>query len=182
MGLLYGLILLVIFFVTGIILFIFSIKRHSKIGIIFSLIMIAVSILILFTNKIDERTITKNDVTSDLKYLNIELKDNFKITRNKVTGMPERIQETEIQISEKDRNRIIKEISNSTNFKSFTNNQELLKYKNTERFNNNDKILNFKYPDFYSREIYTKIDNYPTRLFVKLNDKSDTIKYQRIED
>lgn len=147
-----------------------------------SVVMILLLILALLTNSIDELTISKKDIITDLKHIDIKFKDDFKITNNKVTGMPERIQETEIQITQKDKDRIISEIRNSTNFKSFANEKELANDTDTEQFGTSDKIFNFKYPEFYSRETYTKIDNFPTRLFISIYDNSNIIKYQRIED
>ncbi len=182
MKLIYGLIILLIFLSIGIGLFIYSRKKKSKIGLTISIIMLLLVGLALLTNTIDEISISKKDIISDLSHINIELKDDFEITNNKVTGMPERIQETEIQISQKDKDRIISEIRNSSNFKSFANEQELINDTDTEQFGTSDKVFNFKYPTFYSRETYTKIDNYPTRLFVSIYDKSNTIKYKRIEE
>jgi ABC-type transport system involved in multi-copper enzyme maturation permease subunit len=182
MILIYGLILLFIFSVIGIGLFIYSRKKKSKIGLAISILIVLLVILSLFTNTIDEVSISKKDIVSDLRHINIVLKDDFKITKNNVTGMPERIQETEIKISQKDKDRIINEIKHSANFKLFANEQELTNDSDTEQFGTSDKVFNFKYPECYSREAYTKIDNYPTKLFVLIYEKSNTIKYQRIED
>lgn len=180
MILIYGLIFLLIFLSIGIGLFIYSRKKKSKIGMTISVIMILIVISALLTNTMDEFTISKNDIITDLKHIDIELKGDFKITKNKVTGFPERIQETEIQITQKDKERIISEIRNSTNFKSFANEKELA--NDTEQYEISDKIFNFKYPELYSRRTYTKIDNFPTRLFLSIYDNSNKIKYQRIED
>ena len=181
-GLLYGLLLLIIFFLTGIGLLIYSRKKKSKIGLVVSIAMLLLVIFVLLTNTIDELSISKKDIVSDLTYLKIELNDDFCITKNNVTGMPERIQETELQISQKDKERIISEIKNSANFKSFATQQELANDTDTEQFGTSEKIFNFKYLEFYSRETYTKIDNFPTRLFISIYDNSNTIRYQRIED
>ena len=180
MILIYGLVFLLIFLSIGIGVFIYSKKKKSKIGITISVIMILLVIWTLFGNTIDEFTISKGDIISDLKHIDIQLKDDFKITKNKVSGFPERIQETEIQITQKDKERIILEIRNSTNFKSFTNEKEL--NKNIEQFGTSDKILNFQYPELYSRETYMKIDDFPTRLFISIYNDSNKVKYQRIED
>src|ERR1035437_7546777 len=180
-GLLYGLIFLLLFLLAGIGLLIYSRKKKSKIGLAVSIIMLLLVIFALLTNTIDEFSISKKDIISDLKHIDIELQDDFEITNNKVTGMPERIQETEIQISKEDKDRIIKQIRNSANFKSFANKSELSNDTDTEQFGFSDKILNFKYPEFYSRETYTKIGNFPTRLFLSIYDNSNIIKYQRIE-
>ncbi len=180
MILIYGLIFLLFFLSIGIGLFIYSRKKKSKIGHTISVVMILVVILALLTNTIDEFTISKKDIISDLKHIDIELKDDFKITDNEVTGMPERIQVTEIQITQKDKDRIINEIKKSANFKSFANGQEMA--NDTEQFGTSGKVFNFKYPEFYSRETYSTIDNIPTRLFVSIYDNTNTLKYQRIED
>ena len=134
------------------------------------------------TNRIDELTISKNDIISDLRHIDIELKDDFEIKSNNVTGMPERMQETEIKISQTDKERIIRKITKSPNFRSFANEKELVNDKDIDQYGASDKIFNFKYPEFYSRETYIKIDNIPTRLFVSLYDDTNIIKYQRIED
>lgn len=178
----YCLILLLFYLSIGISLFIYSRMKKSKIGLIISVMMILFVILVLFTNKIDEITISKKEIITDLKHIEIELEDDFIITNNEVTGLPERIQETEIQITQNDKNRIINKIKNSVNFKLFANEQEMFKDKETEQFGTSGKVLNFKYPEFYSREKYLKIDNISTRLFVSIYDNKNTLKYQRIED
>jgi len=182
MILIYGIVFLLIFISIGIGLFVYSRKKKSKVGMAISVIMFLLVILAFFTNTIDEFTISKKDIISDLKHVEIELNDDFKIINNKVSGMPERIQETEIQISQKDKVRIITEIRNSTNFKSYANERELANNTVTEQLGTRDIISNFKYPKFYSRETYTDIDNFPTRLLISIYDNSNTIKYQKIED
>lgn len=181
MILIYGLIFLLMFLSIGIGLFIYSKKKKSKIGLTISVIMITVVALALLTNTIDEFTISSEDIISDLKLIDIELKNDFKIINNKVTGMPERIQETEIKISPNDKDRIINEIINASNFKSFANEEALTNDADSEQFEITGKIFNFKYPEFYSRETYTKIDNLPTIFLITIYDNSNIIKYQKIE-
>ena len=95
-GLLKGLIFLLIISVFGVFLFIRSIKRKSKIGIIISILIGIFVTLCLSINTLDELTHTKKDVLNDLIYVDIDLKNNFKIIDNTVSGMPERNQETKI--------------------------------------------------------------------------------------
>lgn len=130
--------------IAGIGLLVYSRKKRSKIGLTISVALLLPVIFVLLTNKIDEFSISKKDIVSDLKHLNIELKDNFKITKNNVTGMPERIQQTEIQTTQKDKDRILSEIRNSANFKSYANEGELNSIIDTEQFGTSDKIFNFK--------------------------------------
>lgn len=175
-GLLMGLIFLIIISVFGIFLFVRSIKRKSKIGIIISISIGIFVTLCLFINTIDEHTCTNKDVINDLKYVDNELKNNFKIIDNTVSGMPERNQETKLQISSGDRNRIIDKIRHAKNFKLFNNDEEA---NNDTSFSwtFSDKVLNFKSPEFYSREVYRQIDNIPTRIFVFVADTSNILEY-----
>jgi hypothetical protein len=139
--------------------------------------------LLLSTNTIDELSISKKDVISDLNHLNIKLKDDFEIINNKVTGMPERIQETKIKISQKDKNKIINEIRNSANFKTLINELDFIKNSSFDSVESENTLHNFKYPKFYSREIHIKINNKIPKLFcLSIYDDNTIIKYQIIED
>ena len=181
-GLLYGLIFLLIFFVTAVFIFIYALKIESKIGLTISSIMMLIVVLFFLTNNIDELTISKKDVVSDLKNIKIVLCDDFKIIQNKVEGMPERIQYTDLLISQKDKERIINIIKNSKNFKSYSNANEIIEDENNYKLDLDEQIFNYKYPEFYSREIYSEIEDYPTRIILSINAKSNKISYQRIED
>lgn len=173
MILIYSLIFLLIFLSIGIGLFIYSKRKKSKVGLTISVIMILLVILVLLMNTIDEFTISKKDITADLKDIDIELKDDFEITNNKVTGMSERIQETEIQVTQRDKDRIINEIKKSTNFQLFPNKHDL---------HSDSVIFNFKYLQLYSRERLLILDNIPTRIIVTIDENTNILKYQRIED
>lgn len=163
----------------GIMTLFFSIRKKSVIGIIISTILIIPIVLTLLMNTIDELSISKKDIISDLKHLQIDLKDDFKIIDNTVTGMPERIQETKVEISERDKKQIVKAITNALNFKSFETKHEII--VDNEQFNTSDKISNFKYPEFYSREVYKNIDNIPTRVSLTLDESRNEIKYRILE-
>jgi len=182
MTLIYGLIFLLIILFTGVILFVYSRKKKFKIGLIISSLLILFVILCLLTNNIDEWTITKKGVAIDLKNLGIQLKDNFEITENKVSGMPERYQETELLISEKDKEQIINIITKSANFKSYSNGEELIKDTSNNQNVMGEQMLNYKMPEFYHREKYCKIENFPTRLILTVDEKRKILNYQRIED
>jgi energy-coupling factor transporter transmembrane protein EcfT len=180
-GLLFGLILLLILFVLALLLLFYAKKKKSKIGLLMSSLLLLVIIAVFMTNNIDEWTISKKDVIKDLKNLKIELKDEFEIADNTVTGMPERFQVTELKISKTDKERIIQIIKNSDNYKEYKNDTELQNDTNNEQFGFSEQIFNFKYPEFYSRETYCKVDNFPTRFFISVYDNENIIKYERIE-
>ena len=112
-GFLFLLIIYAVLILVSIIILIISIKNKSIIWILFSTIFLLFLVSFLFINKLDEVRICNDDVKNDLKFLKIDLKDNFYIIDNKIEGMPERYQYTKLKISEKDRNRLINEIKNS---------------------------------------------------------------------
>lgn len=116
------LIALILFFTC---MLIYYKKRKSTIGIILSLCLLICLLSFFFMNKIDEVTISKNDVRQDLNKINIELNTNFIIKENTVSGFPERYQKTEIEISKSEVERIINEIKNSENFKHDSKNISL---------------------------------------------------------
>ena len=181
-GLLIVFIILFLSFFFFIWLFIYSKKRKSKAGIIISLIAFSGILVILFTNNLDELTITKGDVKKDLKQINIEINTDFKIKKNTVSGMPERNQTTEIEISKTEIEKIIAEIKGSKNFKEYKTDSEL--YDDDISLNNplDGQILNIKYPNYYSREVYKELDNIPTRIFLKVYKEKNILEFQKMED
>lgn len=181
-GLLIFLFVLIFLFLIFLWLFIYSKKRKSKVGIVISSVVLVCILSIFFTNNIDELTISKADVQKDLKEIDIELNSDFEINKNTVSGMPERNQTTEIQISKSETEKIITEIKQSKNFKEFKNKSELF---NNDIFSNvpyNGQILNFKCPEYYSRELYKEIDNIPTRMFLFVYEEKNILEYQKLED
>lgn len=181
-GLLIVFIILILLFFFFIWLFIYSKKRKSKVGIAISLIAFTGILAILFTNNIDELTITKEDVKKDLKQINIELNTDFKIKKNTVSGMPERNQTTEIEISKVEIEKIITEIKQSKNFKEYKNDSKLYNDDISLNIPYDGQILNIKYPDYYSRELYKEIDNIPTRMFLTIYEEKNIFEYQIMED
>lgn len=177
MPLIYVVLFLSLLLLIGITMLFFSVKRKSVLGIFVSIVLVTPISILCIANTIDELNISKKDVISDLKYLEIDLKDDFKITNNTVTGMPERIQQTEIEISKDDKNRIIQLIRNASNFKS-----DASKNDTTEQLDLNDTIKNFKHSALYSREVFKIIDDYPTRIWLTVEEGSNILEYKRIED
>jgi len=161
---------------------IISLKKKRVFAIIVSSLLFLFFISFYFSNDIEELQFNKENVRKDLKSLNINLNDHFKIINNEISGMPERYQETKLLISTNERKRLIKEIINSENFKNLYNDDEIIiEYETNSRIGK-EEILNYKYPDFYSKEILKRIDNYPTRILVYINENSDTLSYHKIEE
>jgi hypothetical protein len=181
-GLLIVLFLLIFLLFFFLWLYIYSKKRKSKVGIVISSIGFVFFLSIFFTNNIDELTISKEDVKKDLKHIEIELNCDFEIKQNNVSGMPERNQKTEIEITKSEIEKIITEIRQSENYKEYKNNSEVYNDDISLNVPLEGQILNIKYPEFYSREVYKEIDNIPTRLFLTVYEGKNILEYQKMED
>ena len=118
-----------------------SIVKKWKRGIAFSLPFVLLFVYGLMMNYIDQWTISKADVTADLSELHVELQDDFEVSQNDVSGMPERIQYTHLNVSQKDAKRIIESIKNAANF-----------YVGNPSDQPNDKIYNSQNNDRFFRE------------------------------
>ena len=181
-GFLFSILIWIILILLILIWLIISLKKKRVFAIIVSSLLFLFFISFYFSNDIEELQFNKENVRKDLKSLNINLNDDFKIINNEISGMPERYQETKLLISTNERKRLIKEIINSENFKNLYNDDEIIiEYETNSRIGK-EEILNYKYPDFYSKEILKRIDNYPTRILVYINENSDTLSYHKIEE
>lgn len=183
MGIGFGILIIIwcVFTFIALSFLIYTVIKKKTIGIIISSVCFLFLISFYFTNNIAEIEFSTDDVKNDLKFLNVNLKDNFEIISNEVSGMPERNQETKILISRKDSDRIIDEIKNEKNFKIRGVDAEgaLISTQDEDKM---DEILNYKYPDFYSKELYKINDGFPNRFFLHIEEKSDTLQYQKFED
>lgn len=178
MVLLFGILILLILVLVAIILLIQSVKRKSNVGIGCSIFIFAFVIFILLGNTIDEISLDKDDVKNDLKYLGVDLREDFEILDNDVTGMPEQYQETKLNVSNNDAAKLIAMIKNSKNFVNSSNG--VINKNNLSGLEN--EILNFEYPEFYSRELNFEIDGIKTNLILSINKTSNGVRYQKFED
>ena len=82
MILLFEILILVILSIIALIILIRSLKRKSNGGIGCSILILIFVIFILQGNYIDEMTINKDDVKKDLKFIGVELREEFEILDN----------------------------------------------------------------------------------------------------
>jgi len=177
------LILMALMIIGSVSLWYFARKKKSKVGILISSSLLLVFLAILFMNKIDQLTHSKSDVCEDLKFAQIILHDDFKIIENKVYGMPERFQETKIEISTSDLHKLIKEIKSSPNYHQSEQEQILRNEMYSNPKKNSIVTANYTYRDNIIRESYFKKDEYIASLFiVRLKENQNVLEYQRIED
>jgi hypothetical protein len=185
MGLIYGIFILIILSFCAPIIYIFLRKKGKpKLGMLIASIIILFVISCYFTNDIDQTLYSKSDVKMDLKMSNLYLKDDFEILKNKVDGMPERFQDTEIQITETDKERIISEIKNGKNFKKSQKSRILYDQTwNENGIKNKVVFTDYYFNEQFIRESYYRKDEYvPILMIVSLSENSNILKFSRIED
>lgn len=183
-GVLIGFFILVFLVIIFIWLLIRTVKRKSKVGIIFYGIILIALLSIFFMNDIDEILYSKSDAKKDLQLANLVLNDDFEIIKNEVVGMPERFQKTELKISELDKNRIISEIKNGENFKKLNQSRVLYDQMWNENSPRNKIVFtNYFYNDHYIRESYYREKEYvPILMEISLTENSNILELERIED
>jgi hypothetical protein len=101
-----------------------------------------------------------------------------------VDGMPERFQDTEIQITETDKERIISEIKNGKNFKKSQKSRILYDQTwNENGIKNKVVFTDYYFNEQFIRESYYRKDEYvPILMIVSLSENSNILKFSRIED
>lgn len=181
-GVIYLMIFLLIILTCSTVAFFYSRRKKSLVGQITSSVFVLGVLCLFLSNNIDEWTISKKSVVDDLKHLDLKLEDDFEIASNTVTGMPERYQATEILLSATDKKSVLDNIKHSPNFKPFINEEKYLADTTIIPTSNEGKIINYSHKNTFHREKYSIVDNYPTRLALTLDEKSNKLKYQRIED
>ena len=165
--------------------FILKYLGYKKLGIIVSLIMVSIVLIPFFLLYFESELYSKSDAKKDLSLINLALKDDFEISKSEISGMPEYYQFTDLRISQKDKQNIIKEIKNSTNFELRDSITHLRFIVNNQNSWEKDTTIvhNFQFKDQIIREVYIKKDGYiPINLKIEMKDNSDILKLERIED
>ena len=98
----------------------------------------------------------KSDAKKFLTDNQITLTDNFKIKSNQITGLSDVYQKFELEISSKDKERIIQEIKNSKYFQDTVRNEHSL-YPKAGSGLTNKIYLDFEKNEFVCRETYQKL-------------------------
>jgi len=174
----FGLILLVL---SPIAYFGFKKIGYKKTGVVIALFLALIVLIPAFLMIFESELYSKSDAIKDLDQIGIALTNDFEILENEIIGNPEYYQSTELLISPKDRDRIIKEIESSNNYKMMDNKKTLSSQIN--RKVNIKEIWNYRFDDSYVRESIEIKDGYvPVEITVTLRKKSDTLVLSVIMD
>lgn len=176
---------LLLLLLTALVVFYVLRNKRPILGVLLSFVIVLPVVSIVFGNQIEALFYSKNDIIKDLKLANIELKNEFKVLENDISGFPERYQDTKLEISKYDRDRILYQISQSANFKQVEN----LSILNVDRFSSEHAvknvvvIRNYQCNKNYIREAYfQENDHVPITTTIKISRKSNILTYITIQD
>lgn len=157
-------------------------KGNKKSAICIFSVLFLFFLSLAFMNSIDSFTYSKKDVKKDLKFLNVELHEPFKIVENKIEGFPEYFQYTKIKISKSDKEQILNQIKLDKNFKIYDS-SALSSADYQLRNIPNKTSINFLKENMYNREYYEKNEGYVgISISISIKKDSDTLVLERIED
>ncbi len=161
---------------------------YKKTGVVVALalafIVIYPSILIIFESEL----YSKSDAKKDLEKLGFELENEFEIVSNEITGTSDYYQFTKLKISSKDKKKLIQEIQNSNDFKIIDSlemslQDSIYKFKLDETDSKVTFTKNYKLKRIFVKEYFEKqFDFVPTKMKIEIDELSDEIKLERIED
>lgn len=181
-GVFVGMILVIIFIILSpFVYFFFKKTEKEKTGLILAIFFVIIAIIPILFLTFESKFYFKSDVIKDLKIVEVTLNDNFEIIENKITGLPEYYQTTKLEISQKDKERIINEIRNSPDFFVYDN-YNFLKDLNKNK-ESSTIIANYSFWGKYIKESYEKKNGFaPVSVMVILNEKSNNLEIRRIEE
>lgn len=185
-GVLIGAIIgLLILMASPISYFILKYLDYKKAGIVVALLLASIVLIPFFLLYFESELYSKSDARKDLDKLGIELQDDFEIEKNKISGVPEYYQFTDLKISYADKVQIINSIKSSLNYAE-RDSTEPLRFKIMEGdLWKKDTVIshNFLFKNKITREIYENKPNIiPCNIKIEVSENSNIVKIERIEE
>lgn len=154
---------------------------YKTAGIVTAAILALIVLVPSFFMVFESQLYTKSEAEKVLNGIGINLKNDFKMVKNEIVGMPEYYQTTDLLISSSDRMKIIEEIKNANNFQIIETGNILL--DSIKRKASGKMVWNYSINDSFVRESYEKEDGYvPISVKVTLEMESDTLELKKIMD
>lgn len=180
--------LIILLFPIGLGLLIFYlIKKYGKknyayiFALIYTSIIIFVSINIIF----EDELFSKNDAIKLLNEQEFILEDDFKIIENKsMSAIGDYYHTFTLEITEEDKNRLIKEISESKDYKKLGDKTIIDLYYTGDKYNGIKATQNFENQTEYIREYFKPNGKgyAPTYRKIKVQKESNHIIFEEFDD
>jgi len=171
--------LIVLFIIVPLVFYLINKKGYTIMAYTISAILALLIIVPASSLIFEEELYSKSNVAKDLEKIEIRLQDEFKFIDIEITGLSDYYQFVKLQISERDKERIIKLIQNAQNFK-----------KTNEKFNYSiyesvkpGSIENHQNGYFYIRQSIDKKEGYSDyKTAITLLDSTNIMELSVIQD
>jgi hypothetical protein len=157
--------------------------HFKKAGKIVAIVFISLALLPFLSLVLEDYFFFKSDARKMLKENQIELKDDFKIKSNQITGLTDLYQKFELQISSRDKQKIFQQLRQSPFFKDSVENDYSLPSKVGDGLTKKT-YLDYESSDFVCRETYQNqrtgyVSDYD---IITISKKDNILTFQRINE
>jgi hypothetical protein len=155
-----------------------------KIGILISRILAIGIVLMILSFIFEDNLFFKSDAKEFLAKQQIELKDDFKILENKSGGFMDYYHRFKLEISDKDKNRLIDKITSEQNYVDKIQNNFHLPDIAVNRYEGDTITTNYETDWEYKTEIYySNGKGYtPTHKIISISKKESKLIFEHILD
>ncbi|NAY92183.1 hypothetical protein GTQ34_09650 [Muricauda sp. JGD-17] len=162
----------------------FRVFNSKKVGVVVSGLLSFGFILIAMSPWISDWTFNKKDTKKLLSEQNIILKENFTIIKNESGGFRDYYQIFKVEISEKDKLRIINQIESMDNYQEETNNRFYLPELSENRYKGDTLHANYQTDREYKNAMYyPNGEGYtPTYRVVSISKDKNELTFEEILD
>lgn len=156
----------------------------NKLGIILSSILSTIFILLILAFFFDDYLFFQSDAKKYLSFQNVELKDDFKIKNNESGGLRDYYHRFDLEISNSDKQQIIKQIKSSENYQPKINNEFYLPELANNRYKGDTLYANYQTDWEYKTAIfYPNGKGYsPTYKVISISKKKNELTFEEILD
>jgi Tfp pilus assembly protein PilO len=157
--------------------------HFKKAGRIVAVIFTVLALLPFLSLAFEDYFFFKSDARKMLKENQIELTEDFKIKSNRITGLNDLYQKFELQISSKDKEKIIEQITNSKYFQDSIKEEHNLQWETG--FGLTKKVYkDYEKKDFVRRETYQKLQTgyKPDHDVITISKTDNILTFERINE
>lgn len=152
---------------------------YPKTGIILVLATITLLISFVLYQIYVDKFFEKSTIRTNLRYNEIVLLDNFKILEFETNLTQNQYYQTQIKVSEEDKNNIIATIKNANNYQEI-NNIEQITVDDSSNELYDLVIMNYKQNKVYIRKSYLKTETEsPIWDSISINESNNILSYKR---
>lgn len=162
-------------------------KGRKKLGIRLAIATFLITTSPITSFALEDYWFFKSDVTRTLENHNFILEDDFKILSHEITGLMDYYEQFTIELTEKDKERLIEQINNAENYQNLMTEYPYGLISGLPRYSNDsteEYTWNFRTTTEYGYQFYKPKPqgNAPTYVLIMISKNGTTLKYELIYD